>query len=346
MAIVRRSGFTLIELLVVIAVIALLVGLLLPAIARARKSARTALCESNMRQLCIAQEGYEGDYKGRIAALNWVPGQGSSQYPDLMSLASDDWMINQGKQACDIVRRHTGRFVALETGRSFNRDFWHLPLLDGAYLGTSTSLVAPFVACPEDSTALIWQANETNYAVLSIGADSDAAAYTWYRPYWSTYQIAAVAWAPDRNGRDVTLSQNPTDQDLYNIPSSALLTPMGQRRFDEVTFAGQKVFLFDLFARHDRKQPIWHAYAVASQPLAFFDGSVRFLKTGDAQTGWNPNTPNSSAPTTYLYDPSVGQVALNYPTLSGNSTDTVTGYYRWTRDGLHGVDYITDRKSR
>ena len=73
-------GFTLIELLVVISVIALLISLLLPALNKARESAKSTVCTSNLHSWALVFGLYSGDYDGK-----W------SQWPS--DYTSGWWMV-------------------------------------------------------------------------------------------------------------------------------------------------------------------------------------------------------------------------------------------------------------
>lgn len=60
----KCRAFTLVELLVVISIIALLLSILLPSLSKVRSQAQRTMCLTNLRQLGLAVELYQGDYKG------------------------------------------------------------------------------------------------------------------------------------------------------------------------------------------------------------------------------------------------------------------------------------------
>jgi prepilin-type N-terminal cleavage/methylation domain-containing protein len=69
----RRRAFTLVELLVVIGIIAVLIGILLPSLNKARKASRTTACLSNLRQTALAFTMYTSENKGRLPDYVWYP---------------------------------------------------------------------------------------------------------------------------------------------------------------------------------------------------------------------------------------------------------------------------------
>jgi type II secretory pathway pseudopilin PulG len=69
----RKSAFTLVELLVVTGIIALLIGLLIPILSKARRQADRVQCLSNLRQLAVAYQLYLHDNNQRVMRVNPIP---------------------------------------------------------------------------------------------------------------------------------------------------------------------------------------------------------------------------------------------------------------------------------
>lgn len=72
----KSKAFTLIELLVVISIIALLMSIMMPALGRARKMAKSTVCKTRLKQMGMSIELYAADNNGKYVTQDWIGSTG------------------------------------------------------------------------------------------------------------------------------------------------------------------------------------------------------------------------------------------------------------------------------
>jgi type II secretory pathway pseudopilin PulG len=116
----RAFAFTLVELLVVIGIIAILIGVLLPVLSAAQRSARDTKCKSNMRQVCMALFNYASENRSKFP-------------PNICKETSSPQIFNWW---CD--RDRIGRYIRASKTAKTNMS------------SQNDTILAPVLACPED----------------------------------------------------------------------------------------------------------------------------------------------------------------------------------------------------
>jgi prepilin-type N-terminal cleavage/methylation domain-containing protein/prepilin-type processing-associated H-X9-DG protein len=154
-----RSGFSLVELLVVVAIIAVLISLLLPTLAKVKRQAKITECASNLRQICLAMNAYAMNNNGEFPTLT-MPGTGGNLWD--VPHGFYNALIGQGLSYnsffCPAAQDYSmpdGTFNYYSTFYIINYNLW-VPRLNGAdiippaptYSGSRFQIVSPAPTSP------------------------------------------------------------------------------------------------------------------------------------------------------------------------------------------------------
>lgn len=116
----RSRAFTLVELLVVIGIIALLVGILMPALAGARAQSRAVACLSNVRQISVAAQMYAQENRMYVTYLNATPTSPARDRKELLFPYLRQGKNNSDNAGNQVWHCPANERVAVETSYGFN----------------------------------------------------------------------------------------------------------------------------------------------------------------------------------------------------------------------------------
>ena len=295
----RRLGFTLIELLVVISIIALLIGLLLPALSRARRSARITQCLGNLKNVSAGCENYSSLYKGVIATgvppeiVNTDAGKRMGSRPDF-SPSWDrvfDWNNGQGGFGTNFAYGDMNRY-------------WFTGLASIIAQEDSAKAVWSNVFfCPDDSFY-----SERAYEVRNQNVN--------FIHRISYLMSDSAFWSPEMF-TEANVGQILEDDELYNDgegrganPGPSDKTTPGRKylQTSAVRFPDKKVYVYEVNAFHDNPNLGYNTRGLKGTVL-FYDGHAGLVSASSTenqvgtlfldvkcQMGWTDDAPDADDP--------------------------------------------------
>ena len=305
----RRKAFTLIELLVVIAIIALLVGILLPALAQARSAAASAKSMANCRSNAQIIQQYATENKE--AFIN--PFKESPE----PACGPQDWVWTLDRP-CTWGWPYGAGYSTSGTETYGYHWIAHTLYGDKDSLSRMENIVSP-----QDKALQNWLKN-------NAPAQGD---WGWIFP--SSYWYPPVFWQDSTRFKTALVGTAPSTANRYYIR---------RNKVTDVTFASNKVLVFESKDYQSKTQPMWND--VTARPhVAMVDGSGSRVTMAKVIAATSTNLSVADAGKldvpTGVWNPGEGEMATNYEYGAPQGFTWTYGkpaYFWRTRNGVRGRD--------
>ena len=353
----QHKGFTIIELLVVISIIALLIGLLLPAVGKARDNAKVNVSKSNLRQMGVATAAYASDWEdrhitfardnigdyGSVANYNnelYGGGDAIEVHPGLIA----GWGAQGGLWGYWMsIPGHHPAMQPINWGGFWSHFGWfRMPQMKqfNQYLGGR--FYDPVFYAPKDRLSLA--AAETCMDDPGEFYSSDVC----NPPPWSTY-----CWSPAALLSPRVLSEDPNTgryfKHPFTIPTGFKTPTMSQAQYSDLkTDMLEHQWLQNVEVECNTAfdssfitldcVPFYFNHALTSQPVTlFYDGHIQFVGTHEAMLADRRVAQNSDLPGLWSRDTPFGDDGYFIP----DGYDFAdTSYHILTIEGVLGRDIV------
>jgi len=302
----RMLGFTLIELLVVISIIALLIGLLLPALSRARRSARVTQCLGNLKNTEAGAANYSSTFQGVIAT--GVP-------PEIIKTYSGKRMGTRPEYVFGPGQHELSNWPGLGIDYNWINRYWFVQMATWVAQGDYRKAVYDDAFyCPDDTYY-------TEYA-HDIRTNAEKILNR------VTYLMSDTAlWNPDMFTA-AKIDQILTEDELQAFHSGpAKRTTPGRQYLSmgDVRFPDKKVYVFEVNAFHDDPSQGFNTRGHKSTML-FFDGHAGMFSASSTENQKDT-----------LFVPIKCQMMET--DMPEDSEDPLWWYFSTTKNGIHGRDF-------